>query len=114
MKITKISYIAYDKNKMYIGSFEDEEYAQKWADKHGGYIDRHLVEREENRIYDDLLKDITSKETAKKIFEELLAYIGSNQKFCIVDDKRITLIDCDKLFNFIGKLAKHYRIEVNE
>lgn len=67
MKITTVQYLAYDSNKMFIGSFEDEEYAQRWADKHGGYVDRHLIEREENRIYDNLLIEMTRDETVKKI-----------------------------------------------
>ena len=63
------------------------------------------------------LKEEKEKEcqnTAKKIFEKLLAYIGTNQMFCSIDGRKITLIDCDYLFNYIAKLARHYRIEVNE
>ena len=67
MKITKVQYLAYDRNKMFIGSFEDEEYAQRWADKHEGYVDRHLIEREENRIYDNLLIEMTREKMAKEV-----------------------------------------------
>ena len=69
MKIVKYQYLTYDSNRMYIGTFEDEEYAQKWASKHGGYVDRHCIERDENRIYDDLLKDMVRKEIADRFAE---------------------------------------------
>ena len=52
------------------------------------------------------------KDTAKEIFEKLLGYIGSQQQFCIVDEEHKTLIDCDKLFDFVGKLAKEKGVEV--
>ena len=53
------------------------------------------------------------KDTAKEIFENLLGYIGSQQQFCIVDEEHKTLIDCDKLFDFVGNLAKErYGVEV--
>ena len=54
------------------------------------------------------------KETAKEIFEKVLSYIGSNQKFCIVDNDNQTLIDCDKLWEFVGILAKQFGVEVEE
>ncbi|MBQ8684731.1 MAG: hypothetical protein IJ514_00995 [Clostridia bacterium] len=54
------------------------------------------------------------KETAKKLIEELLGYIGSNQKFCVVDDERFELIRSDKLFDFVGNLAKNNGLEVDE
>ena len=52
------------------------------------------------------------KDTAKEIFEKLLGYMGSQQQFCIVDEEHKTLIDCDKLFDFVGKLAKEKGVEV--
>lgn len=52
------------------------------------------------------------KETAKEIFEKLLGYMGSQQQFCIVDEEHKTLIDCDKLFDFVGNLAKEKGVEV--
>lgn len=51
-------------------------------------------------------------ECAKEIFEKLLGYIGSQQQFCIVDEEHKTLIDCDKLFDFVGKLAQEKGVEV--
>jgi chromosome segregation ATPase len=54
----------------------------------------------------------TVKDTAKEIFEKLLGYIGSQQQFCIVDEEHKTLIDCDKLFDFVGNLAKEKGVEV--
>lgn len=52
------------------------------------------------------------KDTAKEIFEKLLGYMGSQQQFCIVDEEHKTLIDCDKLFDFVGNLAKEKGVEV--
>ena len=54
-------------------------------------------------------------DTAREIFEKLLGYIGSQQQFCIVDEEHKTLIDCDKLFNFVGNLAKEkYGVDLGE
>ena len=54
-------------------------------------------------------------DTAKEIFEKLLGYIGSQQQFCIVDEEHKTLIDCDKLFDFVGNLAKEkYGVDFGE
>lgn len=54
------------------------------------------------------------KYIAKEIFEKLLGYMGSNQKFCIVDDEHKTLIDCDKLFEFVGKLCEEHGIKLED
>ena len=56
---------------------------------------------------------IARKETAE-IFHKLFSYIGSQQLFCIVDEDHKTLIDCDKLFEFVGNLAKQFGVEVEE
>jgi hypothetical protein len=54
-------------------------------------------------------------DTAREIFEKLLCYIGSQQQFCIVDEEHKTLIDCDKLFDFVGNLAKEeYGVDLGE
>lgn len=54
-------------------------------------------------------------DTAIEIFEKLLGYIGSNQQFWIVDEEHKTLIDCDKLFDFVGNLAKEkYGVDLGE
>ena len=52
------------------------------------------------------------KDTAKEIFEKLLGFMGSKQKFVIVNDDHKTLIDCDELFGFVGRLAKEKGVEV--
>jgi hypothetical protein len=54
-------------------------------------------------------------DTAREIFEKFLGYIGSQQQFCIVDEEHKTLIDCDKLFDFVGNLAKEeYGVDLGE
>lgn len=54
-------------------------------------------------------------DTAREIFEKLLGYIGSQQQFCIVEEEHKTLIDCDKLFDFVGKLAEEkYGVNLGE
>jgi hypothetical protein len=58
--------------------------------------------------------DFLVKKTAKEIFEKLLGYMGSNQKFCIVDDEHKTLIDCDKLFEFVGRLGEEYGVKLED
>ena len=61
-----------------------------------------------------LIEKIKS-DTSKEIFEKLLGYIGSRQQFCIVDEEHKTLIDCDKLFDFVGNLAKEkYGVDFGE
>lgn len=52
------------------------------------------------------------KDTAKEIFEKLFGFMGSKQKFVIVNDDHKTLIDCDELFSFVGQLAKEKGVEV--
>lgn len=52
------------------------------------------------------------KSNVKEILQEILGFVGSNQKFCIVDDEHKTLINADDLFDFIGQLAKKYGVEV--
>lgn len=95
MKITTVQYLAYDSNKMFIGSFEDEEYAQRWADKHGGYVDRHLIEREENRIYDNLLIEMTREKSVKEFAEFIESqmkerdYMGIKYKQGVFSDRDI-------------------------
>ena len=54
-------------------------------------------------------------DTAREIFEKVLGYIGSQQQFCIVDEENKTLIDCEKLFDFVGNLAKEkYGVDLGE
>lgn len=71
------------------------------------------LQADNERLYKNLgkFKESVRKETAKEIFEKVLSYIGSNQKFCIVDNDNQTLIDCDKLWEFVGILAKQYGVE---
>lgn len=54
------------------------------------------------------------RKTATEIIDKIFSYIGGQQQFCIVDDGHKTLIDCDKLFEFVGNLAKQYGVEVEE
>lgn len=65
-------------------------------------------------LYEKGYRQVPEKETVKKIIEELLGYIGSNQKFCVVDDERFELIRSDKLFDFVGDLAKKYGVNLEE
>ena len=66
--------------------------------------------------YKDLVESCRNctavKNTAKEIFEKLLGFMGSKQKFVIVNDDNKTLIDCDELFGFVGQLAKEQGVEV--
>jgi hypothetical protein len=55
-----------------------------------------------------------SKETAEKMYDKIMSFIGSNQKFWIVDDEHITIIDVDKLFDFVMETAKQFGVEVEE
>ena len=52
------------------------------------------------------------KETARDFYHEIMSYIGANQKFWIVDDEHITIINVDELFDFVIELAKQYGVEV--
>lgn len=52
------------------------------------------------------------KETARDFYHEIMSYIGANQKFWIVDDEHITIINVDELFDFVIELAKEYGVEV--
>ena len=54
------------------------------------------------------------KDTAKEIIEKFLGYMGSQQQFCIVDEEHKTLIDCDKLFDFVGQLAREKGVEIEK
>ena len=66
------------------------------------------------RFYDEKCEELEQarNETAREIIVEMFSYMGSQQQFCIVDDGNKTLIDCDNLFDFVGKLAKQYEVEV--
>ncbi len=83
---------------------------------------KYLKEKCENlqadneRLYKNLakFKDFVRKETAKEIFEKVFSYMGGNQKFCIVDNDNQTLIDCDKLWEFVDALAKQFGVEIKE
>ncbi len=52
--------------------------------------------------------DFTRKETANKFYDKVMSFIGSNQKFWIVDDEPITVIVVDKLFDFMIKTKKQF------
>ena len=54
------------------------------------------------------------KETAKKIIEKILGYLGSNQKFIIADEKDCVWVDYEKLFDYLKKIAEENEIEVEE
>ena len=70
--------------------------------------------------YEELLKvnkadlaeqaNYTRKETAEKFYDKVMSFIGSNQKFWIVDDEHITIIDVDKLFDFVMETAKQFGV----
>jgi hypothetical protein len=88
----------------YLNEKKDFKYAQE-------QIGRFIVQ------VDLLKKELAKKEsdTAREIFEKLLCYIGRQQQFCIVDEEHKTLIDCDKLFDFVGNLAKEeYGVDLGE
>lgn len=54
------------------------------------------------------------KDTAREIIEKVLGFIGSNQKFWLVDDERITINFTDDLFDFMGNLAKQCGVQIEE
>ena len=105
-------------------NFEKEflKYYQPKIPEGSVVLSREEWERTDNYIsnlrclIDNLNDDLreAAKETAKEIFEKVLSYIGSNQKFCIVDNDNQTLIDCDKLWEFVGILAKQFDVEIKE
>ena len=68
-----------------------------------GYNDRELEIRQEER-----------KETAEKFYDKVMSFIGSNQKFWIVDEEHITIIQVDKLFDFVMETAKQLGVEIKE
>lgn len=72
-----------------------EDYGTKWL---------AYRNKEEAEGYYDQIR----KETAKEILQELLCFVGSNQKFCIVDDNHKNLIEVDGVFTTIEKIAKKY------
>lgn len=52
------------------------------------------------------------QDTARDILHEIFSYMGSHQKFCIVDNGYMTLIEIDGLWAKGEKLAKKYGIEL--
>lgn len=58
------------------------------------------------------LKDKIKQETAREILQEMFGYMGSHQKFCIVDYEHKTLIDLDGLWAKGAELAKKFGIEL--
>ena len=78
----------------------------KWAIKEGFFENFEALYKAGYRKESD---------TAREIFEKVLGYIGSQQQFCIVDKGHKALIDCDKLFDFVGNLAKEkYGVDLGE
>ncbi len=73
-----------------------------------------LIEKAEKEIAAGEQKPSYFKATANEIIEKLLGYLGSNQKFVIVNDNRTTWVDCEKLFAYIEETAKEYGLEVVE
>ena len=54
------------------------------------------------------------KETAEKFYDKVMSYIGTNQKFWIVDNEHITIIEVDKLFDFVMETVKQFGVEIKE
>lgn len=54
------------------------------------------------------------KDTAEKVFNEVMSCIGSLQMFWIVDGKARTLVDAEKLFEESCKIAKNHGICLDE
>lgn len=54
------------------------------------------------------------EETAREILQEMFDYMGSHQKFCIVDDGHKTLIDLDGLWAKGAELAQKYGVELED
>lgn len=52
------------------------------------------------------------KDTARDVLIDLLNYIGSYQKFWIVDEEHITIIDVNGLFAKIKEIDKRYGLEL--
>lgn len=88
---------------------------RKIADYEMAMFDKIIGERDGYLIkYERAKKAIeeTAKETARAIFQEMLSFIGSRQKFCIVDDEHKTLIDVDELWTKFAELSKKCDIEM--
>lgn len=66
-------------------------------------------------IFDRIkISDNAKISTAKDILSEFGNFIGSRQKFCIVDEQRKELIEVGELFGLISRLAKKYMLEAAE
>ena len=115
-----------DLNENYCGSINCVSCLARALNKQGyRKIDKDSVvlSREEydeflrqNFIIDEL-KDcvkLASKETAEKLYDKVMSFIGSNQKFWIVDEEHITIIQVDKLFDFVMETAKQFGVEIKE
>lgn len=59
-------------------------------------------------------KEQVVKDTAEKVFNEVMSCIGSLQMFWIVDGKARTLVDAEKLFEESCKIAKKHGICLDE
>ena len=97
-----------DKNAELLATAETEESHKRNLQT---YIDNHEEIWKRNT---EIAEEVARKETAKEITQELLGYIGTNQKFCIVDDNRKNLIYTDGLLGVVVKIAKRHGVEVEQ
>lgn len=66
------------------------------------------------RILSEEEKEKIQNETAKEILQELLGFIGTNQKFCVVEDNHKSLIETDGVFSKIENIAKKYGVNIEQ
>lgn len=76
----------------------------------------HLLKSNINDVSEYIADELNeaSKETAEKFYDKVMSFIGSNQKFWIVDGEHITIIQVDKLFDFVMETAKQLGVEIKE
>ena len=99
----------------YINKLESENEQLKSTIKSGYFIISSRCNGKTDYI--ELLKDMYAKgrkETAEKFYDKVMSFIGSNQKFWIVDDEHITIIEVDKLFDFVMETAKQLGVKIKE
>ena len=75
---------------------------------------KNFIDFKMSNVMCDKCKEKVVKETAEKVFNEVMSCIGSLQMFWIVDGKARTLVDAEKLFEESCKIAKKHGICLDE
>ena len=70
------------------------------------------LEMEKAQLYKQ--REQAEQETVREVLQEMFGYMGSQQKFCIVDDEHKTLIELDGLWAKGAELAKKHGIELED